>query len=269
MRVAVVQMTSGASVEANVARAGELVAEAAAGSDLVMLPERWNLVASSDLTRAGAEGLDGPSLAEARGWARRHGVAILAGSIAERSNDAARPFNTSVLIDRDGSDLAVYRKLHLFDVVVGGTEYRESAATGAGSQIVVGQVDGVGVGLSICYDLRFPELYRALALRGAEILAVPAAFTAHTGPAHWEVLLRARAIEEQAFVVAPGQVGTGGDGRRSHGHSMIVDPWGVVLTTIVDGEGVAVVDLDLDEVSRVRTTLPALGHRREDVYGAP
>lgn len=269
MRVAVVQMTSGASVAENVARAEELVGEAAPESDLLVLPERWNLIASRDLTRAGAEPLDGPSLTAARRWASEAGVAILAGSIAELSRDPDRPFNSSVLIGPDGEDRAVYRKLHLFDVVVGGTEYRESSATMAGSEIVVGTVDDVRVGLSVCYDLRFPELYRGLVLAGAEVLAVPAAFTAHTGPAHWEVLLRARAIEQQAFVVAAGQVGSGGDGRRSHGQSLIIDPWGEILAEISEGEGVAGADLSLERLREVRSTLPALEHRRADVYGEP
>jgi predicted amidohydrolase len=264
--VAVIQMTSGASADENVGRARELV-EQAADADLVVLPERWNLIADTAATRRGAEPLDGPSLGAARGWAREFGVHLLAGSIAERSADPERPFNTSVLIDPDGGDIAVYRKLHLFDVVVGGTEYRESAATAAGSEIVVGQIAGVGVGLSVCYDLRFPELYRALALRGAEIIAVPAAFTAHTGPAHWEVLLRARAIEDQVHVVAAGQVGVGGDGRPSHGHSMIVDPWGDVLAEVTDGEGVAIANCSSARIEEIRTTLPSLANRRSDVYG--
>jgi predicted amidohydrolase len=268
VQISVIQMTSGDSLESNVARAAELVASAAQ-ADLVVLPERWNLVAGTDATRSGAEPLDGSSLQAARGWALQHEIHLLAGSIAERSEDPARPFNTSVLIGPDGSDLAVYRKLHLFDVVVGGAEYRESAATGAGSEIVVGEVDGVGVGLSVCYDLRFPELFRALTLRGAQILAVPAAFTAHTGPAHWEVLLRARAIEDQSYVVAAGQVGVGGDGRTSHGHSMIVDPWGVVIAEVEGGEGVATAEISTDRVAEVRETLPSLAHRRIDVYGDP
>ena len=247
-------------------RAAEGLVRAAAdrGARLVVLPEKWPFV-HGPRSGEGAEGLDGPSVTAARVWARDLGVAIVAGSIIE-SRDHGLPHNTSVMIDVDGGVAAVYRKLHLFDVDVGGRAYRESEATAPGSQIVVGQVLERGVGMSVCYDLRFPELYRRLTLAGAEILAVPSAFTAATGRDHWEPLLRARAIENQTFVIAADQCGTHDDGTVSHGHSMIVGPWGEVLAQVVDGEGLAVADLDFGHLEDVRSCLPALRHRRDDVY---
>lgn len=255
-------MTSRADRAANLETAGRLVARAAAaGARLVALPERWPHVDGRD-TRAGAEPLDGPAVTAARGWAREHGVALLAGSIAEAGAPGGRAYNTSVLIDPAGVIAATYRKVHLFDVDVGGRSYRESAATAPGDAPATGTVLGRVVGLSVCYDLRFPELYRSLVDAGAEILAVPAAFTAATGRDHWEPLLRARAIENQCFVIAPGQYGTHDDGTVSHGRSMIVDPWGTVLACAPDGEGVALAALDVARLREVRRRLPALRHRR-------
>jgi predicted amidohydrolase len=270
LRTGVVQMSSRADTAANIARAGELVAEAAAaGAELVALPEKWHHMDAPLRGREAAEPLDGPSLEAAAGWARTHGVALLAGSVIEAIGGGGTPANTSVLIGPDGTTLATYRKLHLFDVEVGGRVYRESDGARAGDAVVVGWLGPVGVGMSVCYDLRFPELYRTLVYAGARVLAVPAAFTAATGKAHWEPLLRARAIENQCFVVAPGQVGRHADGSVSHGHSMIVDPWGIVLAEVGEGEGVAVADLDLSAQDEVRTRLPALRHRREDLFGPP
>jgi len=259
-------MTSGADRGRNIATAGRLVAEAAAaGARLVVLPEKWPFI-HGPRTREGAEALDGPSLTAARGWARELGAAILAGSVIE-GRGAGRAHNTSVLIGPDGEPAATYRKLHMFDVDVGGVSYRESAATAPGDEIVVGEALGHRVGMSVCYDLRFPELYRRLALAGADVIVVPAAFTSTTGRDHWEPLLRARAIENQAFVIAAGQYGAHDDGTVSHGRSMIVDPWGLVLAQAADGEGVAVADLDFARLADIRERLPALRHRREDVYG--
>jgi predicted amidohydrolase len=270
LRVAVVQMTTGPDVRANVAAAASLVAQAAeAGARVVVLPEKWNVIDVESRQAAAAEALDGPSLSAVRGWARQRAVWILAGSVSERIPGAGRAFNTSLLVAPDGVDAAVYRKLHLFDVDVGGHAYRESEGASPGHALVVADVDGRRVGLSVCYDLRFPELYRALTLGGAEVLAVPAAFTATTGAAHWETLLRARAIENQAFVVAAGQVGTHATGTASYGHSMVVDPWGEVLARVEGGPGVAVADLDFGRLREVREALPALRHRRPDVYGSP
>ncbi len=268
VRVGAVQLTTGADAGRNIEVAGTLVARAAeAGARLVVLPEKWHYIHDPAHMAAGAEPLDGPAVQAARGWARHWGVAVLAGSIVERVEGQSRSYNTSLLILPDGTVDAVYRKLHMFDVEVGGVTYRESAAALAGDQVVTGSAVGRTVGMSVCYDLRFPELYRRLMLAGAEILTVPAAFTAATGKDHWEPLLRARAIENQAFVIAPNQIGTHANGTVSHGRSMIVDPWGVVLAQAPDEETVIVADLDFALLARVRDHLPALRHRRPEVYG--
>jgi deaminated glutathione amidase len=262
LRAAVVQMTSGADREANRERAAALVHRAAEqGAELVALPERFAHI-DARRTLQGAESLEGPTIAAARGWARDLGIHLLAGSVAEAGAPGGRAYNTSVLIGADGEVAGVYRKLHLFDVDVAGRVYRESRATAPGDAVVAAPACGRMVGLSVCYDLRFPELYRALVDRGAEILAVPAAFTQATGADHWEPLLRARAIENQCFVLAPGQWGRHEDGTVSHGRSMIVDPWGTILAQAGDGEGVATADLDFVHLDDVRARLPALRHRR-------
>ena len=263
-------MTSTADPARNRETAGSLVAEAAdRGAQLVVLPEKWHLIDADARQAAGAEPIDGPSLAAARDWARGAGIALVAGSISEAVPGQERAYNTCVVIAPDGGLVATYRKLHLFDVEVGGHTYRESAGAMPGADVVVAPLLGRQVGLTVCYDLRFPELYRALALAGAEILTIPAAFTATTGAAHWETLVRARAIENQAFVIAAGQVGVHATGTASHGHSMIVDPWGVILAEAGHGEGVIVADLDFADLAAVRDRLPALRHRRPDVYGDP
>ncbi len=268
MRVAAAQMTTSGTTGANIATAARLVAEAAErGARLVVLPEKWNLIEVEHRQVAGAEPLDGPSLEAARGWAQTYGIALVAGSISESVPGADRAYNTSVLIQPDGRITSVYRKLHLFDVDVGGHTYRESDGALAGGEVVIGEALGRSIGMTVCYDLRFPELFRALGRAGAEILTVPAAFTAITGRAHWEPLLRARAIENQAFVIAAGQIGTHATGTDSHGHSMIIDPWGVVLAEAPDEEAVIVVDLDFAELARIRRELPALAHRRADIFG--
>lgn len=269
MRAAVIQMTSGPDVEANTRTAGRLVGDAAAaGAELVVLPEKWPLIHDAEPTLAAAESLDGASASAARGWARDHALTLLAGSIIEAAPDG-RVHNTSLLIDPAGEVTARYRKLHMFDVEVAGTVYRESDASAPGDEVVAAPAAGRSLGMTICYDLRFPELYRRLALDGADLLGVPAAFTAATGRAHWETLLRARAIENQAFVLASDQWGEHPNGTRSHGGSMIVDPWGTVLARIDEGEGVAIAELDFAEMDAVRGRLPVLGHRRADVYGDP
>jgi predicted amidohydrolase len=270
MRAAAVQLNSTADRARNLAAAERLVrAAAAAGAGLVALPEKWNLLASGEEMAAGAEPLDGPSLGAARCWARELGVHLLAGSIAERGEDGGRPFNASVLIGPDGEDLAAYRKIHMFDVDAGGVAYRESEHERAGDEIVDAEVGGIGVGLTVCYDLRFPELYRILALRGARLIAVPSAFTLATGRDHWETLLRARAIENQVFVLAPNQVGEAPPHYSSYGRSAIVDPWGVVLATAADGEGFVTADLDLAAQERIREALPSLANRRPEAYVWP
>ena len=259
-------MTTGDDRGRNITAARALVGDAAAaGARLIVLPEKWPFI-HGPRTSEGAETLDGPAITAAAGWAREMGVAILAGSVTERA-DGGRVHNTSLLIAPDGRVTGTYRKLHMFDVNVGGVSYRESAATAAGSEIVVAEVLGRRVGMSVCYDLRFPELYRRLTLLGAEVIVIPSAFTRTTGRDHWEPLVRARAIENQVFVIAAGQVGRHADGTVSHGHSMIVDPWGTVLADAPGGEGIAVATLDFARMADVRARLPALTHRREDVYG--
>jgi predicted amidohydrolase len=269
LRVAVVQLNSNGDKAGNLATAERLVRAAAAdGAGLVALPEKWNLLAAGEELLADAEPLDGPSLAAARAWAAELGIHLLAGSIAERG-EGEKASNTSVLIGPDGEDLAVYRKIHMFDVDAGGVSYRESEHEQAGEEVLTAPIDDLIAGLSVCYDLRFPELFRILALRGARLLLVPSAFTSATGRDHWEVLLRARAIENQAFVVAPNQVGTAPPHFDSYGHSAIVDPWGRLLALAPAGEGFAAADLDLDEQERVRESLPWLANRRPRAYAWP
>ncbi len=235
MRAAVVQLNSTGEKDRNLEAAERLVRAAAAdGAELVALPEKWNLLAAGDELLAGAEPLDGPSLTAARDWARELGIHLLAGSVSERG--AEKAFNTSVLIDPEGEDLAVYRKIHMFDVDVGEVSYRESDHEEPGTEIVTAPLGELIAGLTVCYDLRFPELYRILAVRGARLIAVPSAFTAATGRDHWEVLLRARAIENQVFVLAPNQAGEAPPHFASYGHSAIVDPWGRVLA-LLPGRG--------------------------------
>jgi predicted amidohydrolase len=265
LRAAVVQLNSTADKDRNVATAERLVRAAASdGAELVALPEKWNLLAGGEELLAGAEPLDGPSLTAAREWARELGIHLLAGSVPERGEEKA--FNTSVLIGPDGGDLAVYRKIHMFDVDVGGVAYRESAHEEPGTEIVATTLGETVLGLSVCYDLRFPELYRILALRGARLLAVPSAFTLATGRDHWQVLLRARAIENQAFVLAPNQIGQTAPHFSSFGRSAIVDPWGVVLATAPDKECFVAAELDLAAQERVREELPSLANRRPRAY---
>ena len=269
MRAAAVQLNSNGDKARNLAAAERLVRAAAAdGAGLVALPEKWNLLASGEELIAGAESLDGPSLTAARGWARELGVHLLAGSIAERGAEE-KASNTSVLIGPGGEDLAVYRKIHMFDVDAGGVSYRESEHEQPGSEVVTAPLGELVAGLSVCYDLRFPELFRILALRGARLLTVPSAFTAATGRDHWEVLLRARAIENQAFVLAPNQVGEAPPHFDSYGHTAIVDPWGAVLASAPDGECFIAADLDLAAQDRIREELPSLANRRPAAYVWP
>lgn len=270
MRAAAIQLNSNADKARNLASAERLVrAAAAGGAELVALPEKWNQLASGEAMAADAEPLDGPSLEAARGWAHELGIHLLAGSIAERGGEDGRAFNTSVLIGPGGEDLAVYRKIHLFDVDAGDVAYRESDHEQAGEEIVDATVGELGVGLTVCYDLRFPELFRILAVRGARLIAVPSAFTLATGRDHWETLLRARAIENQVFVLAPNQVGEAPPHYSSYGRSAIVDPWGVVLATAADGERFVVADLDLAAQERIREQLPSLANRRPTAYVWP
>ena len=270
MRVAAVQLNSNADKNRNLGAAERLVREAAAdGAEFVALPEKWNLLAGGEELVAGAEPLDGPSLGAARDWARELGVHLLAGSISERGREGEKASNTSVLIGPGGEDLAVYRKIHMFDVDAGGVSYRESEFERPGSEPVAAQVGGLTAGLTVCYDLRFPELFRILALRGARLISIPSAFTLATGRDHWEVLLRARAIENQLFVIAPNQFGEAPPHYSSFGRSMIVDPWGIVLATAPDEECFVAADLDFAAQDRVREQLPSLANRRPGAYAWP
>ncbi len=281
LRVAAVQLNSTADAAANLAAADRLTRAAAAdGARLIVLPEKWTVLGTDEDLRAGAQTLDGPGVSWARALARDLGVDLVAGSFMERlEGDAARAAaagadagklaNTSVHVGPDGDVRAVYRKLHLFDVDVAGRAYRESAVTEAGEDIVVSATAaGVEVGMAICYDLRFPELFRVLALRGARVVVLPSAFTEPTTRDHWEVLVRARAIENEVFVVAANQVGAHPGGQhRSGGRSLVVDPWGVVLAEAGEGEGFVAADLDLARQQEIRAQLPVLAHRRPEVYG--
>jgi len=274
VRAAAIQLNSTEDLDRNLERADSLVRAAAAhGAELVVLPEKWNVLGRADAMEAAAQPLDGVALSWARDLASELEVDLVAGSIVERRPGQERTSNTSVHFDPAGRARAVYRKLHMFDVEVDGVVYAESAREQAGDEVVVSTLSGgAQLGMSICYDVRFPELYRELSARGAEVIVVPSAFTLKTTRDHWEVLLRARAIENQCFVVAANQIGSYPPGNRSGGRSMIVDPWGVVLATAPDVDGVVVADLDLAQLVEIRRTLPALEHRRAaSVYdrGAP
>ena len=263
LRIALVQLAADQDVTANVDRAAALVRKAGESKPgLIALPEMFHYRGPLAGFRESATQLPGPLTEPFSDLASELNCWILLGSLAERSTDPMRPYNTSVLLDPAGQIATVYRKRHLFDVAIDdGPSDRESARITPGDSTVVAVLEGVAeevdvrLGLSICFDLRFPELYRELAAGGAVVLAVPSNFTEATGRDHWEVLLRARAIENGAFVIAPAQCGIGA-GVATHGRSMIVDPWGVVVAQAPDGPGVVVADLDLDRVMDVRRQLP-------------
>ncbi|MGW0216712.1 carbon-nitrogen hydrolase family protein [Micromonospora chokoriensis] len=264
MRVAVCQLNARDDRKANLAAAEVLLERAAAGgADLAVLPEYVDYLGPAG-GLPDPEPVDGEVGSFFAGIARRLGIWVVAGSFHEAGPDPEHTWNTSLVFDRTGSLAASYRKIHLYDVEIPGrVSYLESATVAPGVQPVVVDVEGLRVGLSICYDLRFPELYRLLATDGgAHLLVVPAAFMMHTGRDHWEVLLRARAIENQCFVAAAGQTGDHEPGRTCFGRSMVVDPWGTVLTQLPDGPGVSVVDLDLDRLAAIRAELPSLANRR-------
>jgi deaminated glutathione amidase len=269
VRAAAIQLNSTEDIDGNLATADRLVRAAASrGAGLVVLPEKWNVLGRPDAIAAAAQQLDGAVAQWGSAIAAELGIDLVAGSISEARGDRERTSNTSVHYGPDGRRHGVYRKLHMFDVEVDGTVYAESAREQAGDQVVVTELaGGVRLGMSICYDIRFPELYRELSDRGAEILAVPSAFTLATTRDHWEILLRARAIENQCFVVAANQIGTSPPANRSGGRSMIVDPWGLVLACAPDDQAVIVADLDFGILRDVRRRLPALAHRRPELYG--
>jgi predicted amidohydrolase len=272
MRVAAVQLSSTPDRDRNLEAADRLTRAAAAqGAELVVLPEKWPVLGTPEQTAAGAEPLaGGPALTWARATARELGIDLVAGSVAERVEGAERGANTSVHVGPDGEDRARYRKIHMFDVEVGGREYRESEHEAPGDEPVISELaNGETLGLTICYDLRFPELFRILAVRGATVVTVPAAFTETTTRDHWEVLLRARAIEDQCFVVAANQVGEPAPGMRTGGRSMIVNPWGIVLCQAPDFETFILADLDFDRLRGIRAKLPSLANRQPDAYRWP
>ena len=265
MRIALCQTNCGEDAASNERQVFGLLDQATTEDvDLVALPEVWPIQGSARLIRDAAEPVPGPPTDRLAEVAARHHVWVHGGSVLER--DGERVFNTSVLFDRSGELVATYRKIHLFDAdPPGAVPSRESSVFSAGDKVVTAETEFGGVGLSICYDLRFPELYRALAVQGATILFVPAAFRFETGVAHWEPLLRARAIEDQAFVVAAAQWGTWrqpGRERRNFGHSLVADPWGNLVAQAPDEVGVTFAELDLDRVEQVRQILPSLRHRR-------
>ncbi len=268
MRVAVVQLNSQDDVWVNLERVRHWVAQAAAaGAQLVGLPENFAFMGEEARKRELAECLGGafpgPIVSALSEIAAKHGIWIAAGSMPEKSDDVARPYNTSLLLDARGDIAATYRKVHLFDVTTpDGTSYRESAAASPGSEAVTAEVLGVRVGLSICYDVRFPELYRRFIDQGVRVVMIPSAFTVPTGKDHWHPLLRARAIENQVYILAAAQHGKHPRGRHTYGKSLVVDPWGDVIAQCSDGEGLTLATLDFGYQDRVRTALPSLLHRR-------
>ncbi len=273
MKAAAVQINSTADFGANLATADRLTRAAAAdGAQLIVLPEKWTAMGSEEELRACAQPLDGPAVSWARATAAELEVDLVAGSFLERIPGEEKFANTCVHVSASGGVRAVYRKLHMFDVSIDGRSYRESDIELPGEEVVLSQTTapggagGVELGLSICYDLRFPELFRVLTVAGARILALPSAFTLPTTRDHWDILVRARAIENQAFVIAANQVGPHPGGLRSGGRSMIVDPWGVVLAQAPDGEHHVLAELDLERQLEIRAQLPALSHRRPEAY---
>ncbi len=271
IRVACVQMTSRADKPANLATAERLVSQAAAtGADVVVLPEKWNAIGDAAVSHATAEPIEGGESVEAMSrWSRQHGITLVGGSITERREGREKLSNTSLVFDPEGQIVAAYRKIHLFDVEVGGVVYRESEAEEPGEEPVVAEIEDWKLGLSVCYDIRFPELYRILALEGAELVTVPAHFTTPTGKDHWHVLLRARAIENQLYVAAAAQIGETLPGRPAYGRSLITDPWGIVVAQAPDAETVIAAELDLVHLRDIRAKLPSLANRQANAYRWP
>lgn len=263
--VGLVQINSREDKEANLNKAEAFVAEAASrGARLVALPEYVDYLGEKSGMDAISDPIPGETTDRFASWAREHGIFLLAGSVHERVAEVSdRFYNTSTLFSPEGELLAAYRKIHLFDVTIGDNVVAaESERIMPGEQAVTGKVDGHTIGMTVCYDLRFPELYRRLADLGAEVMFVPAAFTMFTGKDHWELLLRARAVDNQCFVVAPGQCGRHKPDGWTYGRSMVIDPWGVVIAQASDGEGVTMARIDFDLVKKYRTEVPSLANRR-------
>jgi deaminated glutathione amidase len=271
LRVACVQFCASGSKAANLERMEPLVARAAAtGADLVLLPEKWNGIGTHEIILDVAEPLDsGETVGAMSAWAKQHGITLVGGSIVESREGREKLSNTCVVFDPQGEVVATYRKIHMFDVEVGGHVYRESDSEEPGEGPMSCEVEGWRLGLTVCYDLRFPELYRILAVEGAEIVTVPAAFTLYTGKDHWELLLRARAVENQCFLAAANQWGVHEGGKASYGRSSIVDPWGVVVAQAPDEDGVISAELDRAHMERIRRSLPSLANRQPAAYTWP
>jgi predicted amidohydrolase len=268
MIVACVQMNSGKDKEANLNKAEQLVTKAAElGAQLIVLPEYFNFRGPDEEKSSNAEPIPGRTSTWAQAAARRTGAYLLAGSFLESGPDSpeGKFFNTSLLLDPSGNVVAQYRKMHLFDAMIGSVGYRESAVVHPGNRPVIAETGFATVGLSICYDLRFPELYMYLAACGAKMIFLPANFTLQTGKDHWEVLLRARAIENQVYMVAAAQVGQYAKQKISYGRSMIVDPWGVILAQAPDVETVIAAHVDFDYQNTIRQRLPVLHHKRSEL----
>jgi deaminated glutathione amidase len=261
---AAVQMLAGDDKQLNLQEARRWVRDAAAnGARLVALPEVFIWRGSKKLERQFAEPIPGPSSKALSELARELGIYLLAGSILEEISNSERAYNTSLLFAPSGKQIARYRKIHLFDVdLPNGVSLRESQTRAHGESPEVVKTELGAMGLTVCYDVRFPELYRKLAEQGAELIFVPSAFTAYTGAAHWETLLRARAIENQAYIIAPDQFGKTANSFETHGHSMIIDPWGRIIAELPDGPGVITATIDFDYLAKIRAELPALNHRR-------
>jgi predicted amidohydrolase len=271
LNVTIIQMNSQDDKQANIAAALDLIDRAAeVGARLVALPEVWPYLGPDDVNRNQADPIPGPITELLAQRARRHGIYVHGGSIYETRPGDPGMYNTTVMIDPTGEIIARYSKIHMFDVVLDGVaEYRESATVTPGDEVVVTEIDGILVGLAICYDLRFPELFRILALKGAQAIMLPAAFTLTTGKDHWEALIRARAIENGLYMIAPAQWGTHPPGNWCYGRSMVVDPWGTVMTTASDGVGIAHATVDPSRVAMVRRQIPSLANRRPEAYSWP
>ena len=270
LRTAVIQLNARDNPAENLATVERFLDRAAQmGAQFVSLPEFWTYLGPYSGFEKAAQSIPGPVVELLQEKARKHKMIVHGGSIVERSSDVPGKFhNTTVLIDQDGNIVARYRKIHLFDVdLANGEKHYESERIVPGNEVVTAEIDGITFGLSICYDLRFPELYRALALRGAQILLVPAGFTLHTGRDHWEVLLRARAIENLCYLVAAAQVGHYPPNRQCFGRSMVIDPWGLVLAQAQDVPTVIATDIDLFHIDHARAQIPCLKHRQPQVYG--
>jgi predicted amidohydrolase len=269
MSAAAVQLSSGSDPASNVESAVELIRRAAGlGATYIQLPEYFNYLGPINNYERVAESIPGPTTQRFGALAKELGVTLHLGSMLEVSSVAGKFFNTSVLLDRSGEVTARYRKAHLFDIdVPGGVVFKESDAIERGEELVVAECPGFRLGMTICFDLRFPEMYRAITLKGANVVAIPSAFNATTGRAHWEVLVRARAIENHVFVVAAAQAGTTAEGIATFGHSMIVGPWGEVLAqSLSHAEDVLVTTLNLDQVARRRSQIDVINLRRPDLY---